>query len=72
MLYYVIDARFELARALLPKGFSYHTYFYTSKLSAFYYAIHFIGTGVGHLFSKSLWSGLFYYHIRNLASNKES
>ena len=29
--------------------------------------IHFIGTGVWHLFSKFLWSGLFYYHIRNLA-----
>lgn len=65
---FVVLARFELARPLLNNRFSYHTCFYTSKLSAFCYAIHFIGTGVWHLFSKSLWSGLFYYHIKNLAS----
>lgn len=62
------QTRIELARPFLIKGFSYHTCFYTSNLNAFYYAIHFIGAGVCHLLFKILWSGLFYYHIRNLAS----
>ena len=59
---------FEPIQTFLLIRFSYHTCFYTSKLSAFCYAIHFIGTGVGHLFSKFLWSGLFYYLIKDLAS----
>ena len=65
---FVALARVELARPLLDNRFSYHTCFYTSNLNAFYYAIHFIGAGVSHLLFKILWSGLFHYHIRNLAS----
>ena len=60
----VAEAGLEPAQPLLAKGFSYHTCFYTSNLNAFYYAIHFIGAGVGHLLFKILWSGLFLYHIR--------
>ena len=62
------QTRIELARPFLVKGFSYHTCFYTSNLNAFYYAIHFIGAGVSHLLFKILWSRLFHYHEKNLAS----
>ena len=58
----VAPARVELARPLLTNRFSYHTCFYTSRLSTMLSILL-----VQHLFSKSLWSGLFYYHIRNLA-----
>ena len=66
----VSETRVELARPFLAKGFSYHTCFYTSNLNAFYYAIHFIGAGVSHLLFKILWSGLFHYHIRNVATQE--
>lgn len=64
----VAEAGLEPAQPSLAKGFSYHTCFYTSNLNAFYYAIHFIGAGVGHLLFKILWSGPFLYHEKNLAS----
>ena len=65
---FVAKVGLEPTRSSLTRKFSYHTCFYTSNLNAFYYAIHFIGAGVGHLLFKILWSGLFHYHIRNLAS----
>ena len=52
----------------LTDSLAYHTCFYTSNLNAFYYAIHFIGAGVSHLLFKILWSRLFHYHEKNLAS----
>ena len=52
----------------LTHSLAYHTCFYTSNLNAFYYAIHFIGAGVGHLLFKILWSRVFHYHEKNLAS----
>ena len=64
----VAEAGLEPAQPSLAKGFSYHTCFYTSNLNAFYYAIHFIGAGVSHLLFKILWSRLFHYHEKNLAS----
>ena len=64
----LVRTGFEPVRSFLTKGFSYHTCFYTSNLNAFYYAIHFIGAGVGHLLFKILWSRLFHYHEKNLAS----
>ena len=54
----------------LTHSLAYHTCFYTSNLNAFYYAIHFIGAGVGHLLFKILWSELFHYHIRNVATQE--
>ena len=66
----LVRTGFEPVRSFLTKGFSYHTCFYTSNLNAFYYAIHFIGAGVGHLLFKILWSGLFHYHIRNVATQE--